>query len=162
VDTSFIRQQVLMLYRGRHGGAPSEQGFHSAGDSSTALRMMVQGRGWPHRVQIDGGDVLRSPYVMTPSWPSVRSAAVRSSRLWPSFFEGRSMEEGQEWVAQCHGKTPATLHSTRTTLGIASQWRVVRTTPGARFQLTVDCRIKVHMDLQVDKSPVVVKGPFFP
>jgi hypothetical protein len=28
--------------------------------------------------------------------------------------------------------------------------------------LTVDCRIKVHMDLQADKSPVVVKGPFFP
>jgi hypothetical protein len=28
--------------------------------------------------------------------------------------------------------------------------------------LTVDCRIKVHMDLQADKFPVVVKGPFFP
>jgi hypothetical protein len=28
--------------------------------------------------------------------------------------------------------------------------------------LTVDYRIKVHMDLQSDKSPVVVKGPFFP
>jgi hypothetical protein len=28
--------------------------------------------------------------------------------------------------------------------------------------LMVDYRIKVHMDLQVDKSPVVVKGPFFP
>jgi hypothetical protein len=28
--------------------------------------------------------------------------------------------------------------------------------------LTVYIRIKVHMDLQVDKSPVVVKGPFFP
>jgi hypothetical protein len=28
--------------------------------------------------------------------------------------------------------------------------------------LTVDYRIKVHMDLQADKSPVVVKGPFFP
>jgi hypothetical protein len=28
--------------------------------------------------------------------------------------------------------------------------------------LTVDYRIKVHMDLQVNKSPVVVKGPFFP
>jgi hypothetical protein len=27
--------------------------------------------------------------------------------------------------------------------------------------LTVDCRIKVHLDLQADKSPVVVKGPFF-
>jgi hypothetical protein len=28
--------------------------------------------------------------------------------------------------------------------------------------LTVDYHIKVHMDLQVDKSPVIVKGPFFP
>jgi hypothetical protein len=28
--------------------------------------------------------------------------------------------------------------------------------------LTVDCRIKVHMDLQAEKSPVIVKGPFFP
>jgi hypothetical protein len=28
--------------------------------------------------------------------------------------------------------------------------------------LTVDYRIKVHMDLQADKSPVVVKRPFFP
>jgi hypothetical protein len=29
--------------------------------------------------------------------------------------------------------------------------------------LTVDCRIKVCLDLQVDKSPVVViKRPFFP
>jgi hypothetical protein len=31
-----------------------------------------------------------------------------------------------------------------------------------RRVLTVDYRIKVHMDLQADKSPVVVKGPFFP
>jgi hypothetical protein len=29
-------------------------------------------------------------------------------------------------------------------------------------QLTVYIRIKLHMDLQADKSPVVVKGPFFP
>jgi hypothetical protein len=28
--------------------------------------------------------------------------------------------------------------------------------------LTVDYRIKVHMDLQADKSPIIVKGPFFP
>jgi hypothetical protein len=28
--------------------------------------------------------------------------------------------------------------------------------------LTVYIRIKLHMDLQVDKSPIVVKGPFFP
>jgi hypothetical protein len=28
--------------------------------------------------------------------------------------------------------------------------------------LTVYIHIKVHMDLQADKSPVIVKGPFFP
>jgi hypothetical protein len=35
---------------------------------------------------------------------------------------------------------------------------------GARKRglLTVDYRIKVHMDLQADKSLVVVTGPFFP
>jgi hypothetical protein len=35
---------------------------------------------------------------------------------------------------------------------------------GARKRglLTVDYHIKVHMDFQADKSPVVVKGPFFP
>jgi hypothetical protein len=31
-----------------------------------------------------------------------------------------------------------------------------------RGLLTVDYRIKVLLDLQVDKSSVVVKGPFFP
>jgi hypothetical protein len=35
---------------------------------------------------------------------------------------------------------------------------------GARKRglLRVDCRIKVQLDLQADKSPVVVMGPFFP
>jgi hypothetical protein len=28
--------------------------------------------------------------------------------------------------------------------------------------LTVYIRIKFHMDLQADKSPIIVKGPFFP
>jgi hypothetical protein len=31
-----------------------------------------------------------------------------------------------------------------------------------RRLLMVDCRIKVRLDLQADKSPVVVKGLFFP
>jgi hypothetical protein len=35
---------------------------------------------------------------------------------------------------------------------------------GARKRglLTVDYCIKVHLDLQADKSSVIVKGPFFP
>jgi hypothetical protein len=28
--------------------------------------------------------------------------------------------------------------------------------------LTVDCHIKVHLDLQADKSSIVSNGPFFP
>jgi hypothetical protein len=31
-----------------------------------------------------------------------------------------------------------------------------------RGLLTADCRIKVRLDLQTDKSSVVVKEPFFP
>jgi hypothetical protein len=33
---------------------------------------------------------------------------------------------------------------------------------GTRSLLTVNSCIKVRLDLQADKSPVVVKGPFFP
>jgi hypothetical protein len=33
---------------------------------------------------------------------------------------------------------------------------------GKRKMLTVDIRIKLQVDLQADKSSVVVKGPFFP
>jgi hypothetical protein len=33
---------------------------------------------------------------------------------------------------------------------------------GRTFMLTVNNCIKVRLDLQADKSPVVVKGPFFP
>jgi hypothetical protein len=33
--------------------------------------------------------------------------------------------------------------------------------PNYTYLLMVDYRIKVHMDLQADKSPIVVKGPFF-
>jgi hypothetical protein len=40
--------------------------------------------------------------------------------------------------------------------------RFPATSPCRALLLMVDYRIKVHMDLQADKSPVVVKGPFFP
>jgi hypothetical protein len=35
-------------------------------------------------------------------------------------------------------------------------------TNGPMILLTVNSCIKVRLDLQADKSPVVVKGPFFP
>jgi hypothetical protein len=38
----------------------------------------------------------------------------------------------------------------------------VRKSFDVRLLLTVNSCIKVRLDLQADKSPVVVKGPFFP
>jgi hypothetical protein len=42
------------------------------------------------------------------------------------------------------------------------QWMCNAVVHGEFLLLTVYIRIKLHMDLQADKSPVVVKGPFFP
>jgi hypothetical protein len=40
--------------------------------------------------------------------------------------------------------------------------RILITCSPARGLLTVYIRVKVQVDLQADKSPIVVKGPFFP
>jgi hypothetical protein len=39
---------------------------------------------------------------------------------------------------------------------------IVGLSPLSETMLTAYIRIKVQVDLQADKSPVVVKGPFFP
>jgi hypothetical protein len=92
------------LHRGRRGGVPSEQ-------APTAPGMASQRPRWQHRAGGDGGDVLRSPCVTTPSWAIARSAVVRPLRVSPNPFEGRGVEEGRERVAQCRGVTPAIPHS---------------------------------------------------
>jgi hypothetical protein len=60
-----------------------------------------------------------------------------------------------------HGGSRATARASHPIVVAGCRGR--RPTPSlSRRVLTVDYRIKVHMDLQADKSPVVVKGPFFP
>jgi hypothetical protein len=83
--------------------------------------MVAQWRGWPHRTVGDREDVLRRPYVMASSWASVESVVIPLSRVSSSSFEGRNVEEVQEWAASCHGMTPAFPHSTRTAPGMAAQ-----------------------------------------
>jgi hypothetical protein len=122
-----------VLYRARCG-APIGTGIQSTGDGSTTPRMVAQGWGWPHRAGGDGGNMPRSPHITTPSWASVKSAAVRSSRVLPSLFDGRGVEEGRERVSQCRGMTPATPHNTRTVSGMVAQWRAIRTAPGPDSQ----------------------------
>jgi hypothetical protein len=106
---SYTDSRVLLmgefgLHRGRRGGVPSEQ-------APTAPGMASQRPRWQHRAGGDGGDVLRSPCVTTPSWAIARSAVVRPLRVSPNPFEGRGVEEGRERVAQCRGVTPAIPHS---------------------------------------------------
>jgi hypothetical protein len=84
---------------------------HSVGDGSTTSRMAAQGRGWPHKVEGDGGDVFRSSCITALSWAGVSSASVHSSRVFLSPFEGCVVEEGWERVAQCQEMIPAIPHN---------------------------------------------------
>jgi hypothetical protein len=60
-------------------------------------------------------------------------------------------EEGKDILEEIHKGVYGNHASSRTLVSQAFQ-RV----------LTVNSCIKVRLDLQADKSPVVVKGPFFP
>jgi hypothetical protein len=104
---------------------PIGLGSHNVGDDPAVPRMMAQWRGWPHRTGGDGEDALCRPYVTASSWASAELVAALLSRVPPSSFEGREVEEVPEWVTQCHGMTPAFPHSTRTTLGMAAQCGLV-------------------------------------
>jgi hypothetical protein len=61
---------------------------------------------------------------------------------------------------------PILLYTTATTQVVSAMLVVEREEPGRSLKvqhlLTVNSCIKVCLDLQADKSPVVVKGPFFP
>jgi hypothetical protein len=108
---------------------------------------------------------------------------VRAGGLWekhPFFLTGNRGEQTGGGLAGSGGLAGASEHSGDRGEGqngeedegvrfTSSPWAVVahegRSTVAAicgRGVLTVYIRIKLHMDLQADKSPVVVKGPFFP
>jgi hypothetical protein len=57
---------------------------------------------------------------MVSPWAGVELVAVPLSRVSPSSFEGRDVEEIREWATQCYGMTLAFPHSTRTTPGMAA------------------------------------------
>jgi hypothetical protein len=114
---------------------PVDSGSHVVGDGPAVPGMVAQWQGWPHRAGGDGGDALHHPHVTTSSWTGARLMVVCLSRVSPSCFEGCGMEEGREWVAQCHGVTSATPYNTGTALGMATQRRVGRTTPGSNSEV---------------------------
>jgi hypothetical protein len=88
-------------------------------------------------------------------------------RCWPPPYTGKVLKEKTDsWH---HGVSPSPRQERLESLlnalkgladaGLGAAWVL------ANFHhrlLTVDYRIEVHMDLQAEKSPVVVKGPFFP
>jgi hypothetical protein len=60
------------------------------------------------------------------------------------------LDEDGIWVQDHSGKEALLWSAFKNILGISTQ------------VLMVYIRVKVQVDLQADKSPVVVKGPFFP
>jgi hypothetical protein len=58
--------------------------------------MAVQWRGWPHRAGGDGGYALCRPYITASFQAGVELVVVSLSRVPPSYFEGRDVEEVQE------------------------------------------------------------------
>jgi hypothetical protein len=78
------------------------------------------------------------------------------AEYWTLYFDGSVMKTGAGagllFISPLgeHMRYAARLHFPR------------RTTRRSTRLLTIYYCIKVHMDLQADKSPVVVKGPFFP
>jgi hypothetical protein len=72
-----------------------------------------------------------------------------TSRSWSGQICSRISSAGNIWRRRCRGD-----HLVR--------WGGCCPPSPWAPMLTADYRIKVHMDLQADKSPVVVKGPFFP
>jgi hypothetical protein len=67
-------------------------------------------------------------------------------------------------IKRCKGKSKEKLKNIHKRSDTRSDLDCLFPGNGARKRglLTVYYRIKIHMDLQVDKSPVIVKGPFFP
>jgi hypothetical protein len=72
--------------------------------------------------------------------------------LWPNL--GHQMD-GEGWPLELGLLQVAAA-------GVVPAAGVVLTATAAASLLTVNSCIKVRLDLQADKSPVVVKGPFFP
>jgi hypothetical protein len=70
---------------------------------------------------------IRNFRVGQSSWAGAGLADVHLSRAPASSFEGFDVGGGREWVAQCHGVTPAIPHSAGTVPGMPAQRRVGRT-----------------------------------
>jgi hypothetical protein len=93
-----------------------------------------------------------------------------TAKLPPYFHHGKEKQVVfvQLWPADCTS-WPIQIWWWSDSLGIPERSKIERGKRGEFSDvltsgrvLTVYIRIKVHMDLQADKSPVVVKGPFFP
>jgi hypothetical protein len=101
--------------------------------------------------QANGQNILYAPRSAIKSqvladfiteWTEIQTPlAPIEHETWILYFDGSVMKDGA-------GVGLVFISS----LGVRMEYMV----------LTVDYRIKVHMDLQANKSPVVVKGPFFP
>jgi hypothetical protein len=103
--------------------------------------------------------------VTSRLWWAMSSAPwLRSLLLWRPLWIS-CQHRWQRWGGDCSGRPSfAAVASTPqqpTRPALPGFSKPLFPSPSSPM-LTVNCCIKVRLDLQADKSPVVVKGPFFP
>jgi hypothetical protein len=120
---------------------------------------------------------------MSPSaWAAVAPWGAPTLALGAGGEGGPEMVTARAFLSAFRSSPPSSSHSSRGGKGLhphggggqgdddgGSIYRAALGFPGRWMDdgqtlalLTVNSCIKVRLDLQVDKSPVVVKGPFFP
>jgi hypothetical protein len=74
----------------------------------------LQGRGWPHRTDSDGGG---APAGLTSRFDPAESRE-KGSRVQPAPLRGRGVLAVREWAAQCHGADTGLVAQFHTVAGM--------------------------------------------
>jgi hypothetical protein len=90
--------------------------LNSVGAVVAVRDVAQQGRGWPHRIDSDGGGALAG---LTSRFDPAESRE-EGSRVRPAPLRGRGALAVQEWAAQCHGTDTGLVAQSPTVVGMGS------------------------------------------
>jgi hypothetical protein len=88
--------------------------LNSARVVAAVLGVALQGRGWPHRTDSDGGG---APADLT-SWFDPAELREKGSRLQPAPLRGRGVLVVREWAAQRRGADTGLVAQSPTVAGM--------------------------------------------
>jgi hypothetical protein len=140
--------ELLVFFRSTEGERIPHLDFHCFWPQPARVR-------WPFQFTSLITLRWRTKYTICGRRPGGR-AVVCGSRVWRLLC---TAGEGGAWGSSLDGRRGGCVVSTVANSREGQRLHNARAGPSL---LTVNYRIKVRLDLQADKSSVVVKGPFFP